>query len=149
MVKCPGHRQSISATSAVNAKCSFWFYTYEGGLNAELFVELLAKMMRYRRYPVNLVLDRLQDHITAWVKKFVASKEGRLALHFLPGYSPDLNPDELVWNHVKRNGTVRRPIRKGEKLREKIEMQLTNLQKLRHLIHSFFHAPSVACNGDC
>lgn len=43
VVQRPGQRQSISAASAVNAKGAFWFSTYEGGLNAELFVELLKK----------------------------------------------------------------------------------------------------------
>jgi transposase len=31
------------------------------------------------------------------VKEYVASLEGRLKLFFLPGYSPELNPDEWVW----------------------------------------------------
>ena len=62
------------------------------------------------RKPVHLVLDSLPAHKTALVKKYVASTEGRLTLHFLPGYAPDLNPDELVWSHVKRTGTARRPL---------------------------------------
>jgi len=149
VVQRPGQRQAISAASAVNANGAFWFCTYEGGLNAERFVELLAKMMRYRRKPIHLVLDGLPAHKTALVKKYVASTEHRLTLHFLPGYAPDLNPDELVWSHVKRTGTARRPLRKGEKLRNKIEEQLAKIQKLPHLVRSFFNAPSVAYIGDC
>lgn len=130
VVQRPGQRQSISAASAVNAKGVFWFCTYEGGLNAELFVDLLTQMMRYRRKPVHLVLDSLPAHKTAAVKKFVASMQERLTLHFLPGYAPDLNPDEWVWSHIKRAGAARRPLQKGEKLRDKIEAQLAKLQKL-------------------
>ena len=133
----------------MNANGAFWFCTYEGALNAELFIELLENMMRYRRKPIHLVLDSLPAHKTALVKKYIASTEGRLSLHFLPGYAPDLNPDELVWSHVKRTGTARRPLRKGEKLREKIEEQLATLQKLPHLVRSFFKAPSVAYISDC
>lgn len=148
VVQRPGQRQSISAASAVNAKGGFWFCLYEGALSAELFVELLRKMMRYRRKPVHLVLDSLPAHKTALVKKYVASTEGRLTLHFLPGYAPDLNPDELVWSHVKRTGVARRPLRQGEKLRERIEEQLVNLQRVPALVRSFFQAPSVAYIGD-
>jgi transposase len=148
VVQRPGQRQSISAASAVNSNGAFWFCTYEGGLNAELFIELLDKMMEYRRKPIHLVLDSLPAHKTALVKKFVASSKGRLTLHFLPGYAPDLNPDELVWSHVKRTGTARRPLQKGEKLRDKIEGQLAKLQKLPELVRSFFKAPSVAYIGD-
>jgi len=149
VVQRPGQRQSISAASAVNANGAFWFCTYEGALNAELFVGLLQQMMKYRRKPVHLVLDGLPAHKTALVKKYVASTDGRLALHILPGYAPELNPDELVWSHVKRTGTARRPLLKGEKLRDKIEEQLANLKKMPDLVRSFFKAPFVAYIGDC
>lgn len=82
------------------------------------------------------------------MKEFVASTNGRLTLHFLPGYAPDLNPAELVWSHVKRTGTARRPLRKGESLREKIEEHLAKIQPMPQLVRSFFGAPSVAYIGD-
>ena len=150
VVQRPGQRQSISAASAVNAKGAFWFRTYEGALNAELFVELLKQMMHRRKKPVHLVIDSLPAHkkVTV-VGKYVASTNGRLTLHFLPGYAPDLNPDELLWSHVKRTGTARRPLQKGEKLRDKIDEQLAQFMKLPSLVRSFFQAPSVAYIGDC
>ena len=148
VVERPGQRQSVSAASAVTAQGAFWFCIYEGALNGELFVELLKQMMYRRRKPVHLILDSLPAHKRAIVSEYVASTQGRLALHFLPGYVPDLNPDELVWSHVKRTGTARRPLQKGEKLREKIEEQLARIQKLPSLIRSFFKVPSVAYIGD-
>lgn len=149
VVQRPGQRQSISAASAVNAKGAFWFCIYEGALNAELFVELLKQMMFNRKKPVHLILDSLPGHKKANVREYVASTKGRLTLHFLPGYAPDLNPDELVWSHVKRTGAARRPLQKGEKLRDKIQEQLANLQRMPRLVRSFFKAPSVAYIGDC
>lgn len=149
VVRRPGQRQSFSAASAVNATGAFWFCTYKGALNAELFIELLQKMMHRRRKPIHLVLDSLPAHKKANVREYAASTNGRLTLHFLPGYAPDLNPDELVWSHVKRTGAARRPLLKGEKLRDKVEEQLAKLQKLPSLIRSFFMAPSVAYISDC
>lgn len=148
VVHRPGQRQSISAASAVNAKGGFWFCIYPGALNAELFIELLKKMMYYRKKPVHLVLDSLPAHKKANVREYVASTKGRLTLHFLPGYAPDLNPDELVWSHVKRTGTARRPLQKGEILRERIEEQLAKIKAMPNLVRSFFRAPSVAYIGD-
>jgi len=148
VVARPGQRQSVSAASAVSAQGAFWFCMYEGALNGELFIELLKKMMHRRRKPVHLILDSLPAHKRAIVRDYVASTQGRLSLHFLPGYAPELNPDELVWSHVKRTGTARRPLQKGEKLRAKIEEQLVRIQKLPSLIRSFFKAPSVAYISD-
>jgi len=52
--------------------------------------------MHRRKKPVLLVLDGLPAHKHAIVREYVESTDGRLSLHFLPGYAPDLNPDELV-----------------------------------------------------
>lgn len=144
VVERPGQRQTISAASAVNAKGGFWYCTYEGGLTAELFVRLLRQLMRYRVRPVHLVVDGLPAHKTRLVKDYVTSTKGRLTLHFLPGYAPDLNPDELVWSYVKRTGVARKPLRKGEKLREKIDAQLAAIKQAPVLVRSFFLIPSVA-----
>jgi hypothetical protein len=73
----------------------------------------------------------------------------KLSLHFLPGYAPDLNPDQLVWSHVKRTGTVRRPLQKGEKLRGRIDSEFANVRDEHKLMRSFFQAPSVAYIRDC
>lgn len=53
-----------------------------------------------RKNPLHLVVDGLPAHKKAAVKKYVAGMDGRLTLHFLSGYAPDLNPDELVWSQV-------------------------------------------------
>jgi transposase len=149
VVERPGQRQSISAASAVNSKGAFWYCTYEGGLTAELFVALLKKMMRRRVTHVHLVVDGLPAHKTALVKDYVASTKGLLTLHFLPGYAPELNPDELVWSHMKRTGVARAPLRKGDRLSDKVEEQLASIKRTPQLVRSFFEAPTVAYINDC
>lgn len=149
VVNRPGQRQSISAASAVNSRGAFWFATYKGGLTGELFVELLKKLMHRRKKPIHLVVDGLPAHKKALVRQYVANTNGRLTLHFLPGYAPDLNPDELVWSHAKRTGPARRPLRKGENLQEKVNEQLQAMADNPALVRSFFDHPSVAYISDC
>ena len=74
----------------------------------------------------------------------MASTKGMLSLHFLPGYAPELNPDESVWSHMKRTGVARAPLRRCEKLRDKIEAQLAAIKRTPQLVRSFFQAPTVA-----
>jgi len=149
VVSRPGQRQSVSAASAVSARGAFWFCTYAGGLNGELFIDLLRRLMHRRKKPVHLILDSLPAHKRAIVRDYVTSTRGKLSLHFLPGYAPDLNPDELVWSHVKRTGTARRPLQQGEKLCERIDAELAAVQSSPKLIRSFFRAPSVTYIHDC
>ena len=148
IVELPGKRQSISAASAVNAKGAFWFVTYKGGMTAELFVALLKHIMRRRRKPLFLVLDSLPAHKAKMVRDYVESTNGKLELHFLPGYAPELNPDELVWNYVKRTGTAKSPLAFGELLQDRIDADLQAVQADPALIRSFFRAPSVAYIAD-
>ncbi len=83
----------MSAASAVNAKGAFWFATYEGGLSGELFVTLLKKLMFNRMKAVHLIVDGLPAHKKAIVKDYIASMQGKLILHFLPGRSDRLAGD--------------------------------------------------------
>lgn len=149
VVSRPGQRQGVSAASAVNAKGAFWFATYQGGLSGVLFVELLKRLMYRRKKPLHLVVDSLPAHKNKVVKDYVASTNGRLTLHFLPSYAPDLNPDELVWSHAKRTGMARRPLQKGEKLEERVHDQLQAIADNPKLVRSFFKHPAVAYITDC
>lgn len=144
VVQVPGQRQSVSAASAVSAKGAFWFDTYQGALTGELFVALLKKLMYRRKKPLHLVLDGLPAHKTTLVKEYVASTQGKLTLHYLPGYAPDLNPDELVWSHAKRSGNACRTLQAGEKLVERVNAQLADIGRHPALVRSFFRHPSVA-----
>lgn len=144
VVERPGQRQSISAASAVSAKGAFWFATYEDALSGELFVDLLKQLMYKRKKPVRLVVDGLPAHKKALVRDYVASTNGKLSLHFLPGYAPDLNPDELVWSHAKRTGVARSPLKAGENLQCRVDAQLQDIANDSALVRSFFRHPSVS-----
>jgi transposase len=143
VVVTSGQRQSINVISAVNARGEFWAATYTGKLNAEAFVAFLQNFMKGRPGKVFLVVDGHPAHKANIVKQYVQSLKGRLELHFLPPYAPDLNPDEFVWSHMKSNGVSKKPLKKNESLRERVEHDITHLQQNRELVRSFFCAKSV------
>jgi transposase len=148
VVQVPGQRQSISAASAVNSKGGFWFATYQGAMDGEVFVELLQKMMHKRKKPVHLVVDGLPAHKRLIVKEYVQSTNGKLTMHFLPGYAPDLNPDELVWSHTKRSAAKRGPLKSGEKLQTRVDEELTKVKENPALVRQFFKHPTVSYISD-
>jgi len=144
VVKTSGQRQKINAISAGNAKGAFWYKVYSGMLTAALFIVMLQDLLKGRQKPILLVVDGLPAHKAKAVAKYVQSTKGRLELHFLPPYAPDLNPDEFVWSHLKQNGTSKKPLRKNEALRERVEQDLAAIKANRKLVQSFFKAPSVS-----
>lgn len=143
IVHTSGQRQSVNAISAVNSKGAFWYETYTEKLNAETFIGFL-KRFRRRRGRVFLVVDGHPAHRAKVVARYVQGLRGKLEIHFLPGYAPDLNPDEFVWNHLRQKGVTKVPLMKGESLRRRVDQDLTKLKRSRATIRSLFHAPSVA-----
>ena len=148
VVPTTGQRQKVNAISAINARGGFWCAVYTGMLSATVFIEFLQAFLKGRRGPVFLVVDGHPSHRAKKVQEFVQSTRGRLELHFLPPYAPDLNPDEFVWQHAKTNGAAKRPLKQNESLRARVEDDLAQIGADAHLVRSFFHAPSVAYAAD-
>ncbi len=138
-VPTSGRRQSVSAISAVTAHGAFWYDLYTERLNAPRVVALLKRFMRGRRTRVFLVLDGHPAHTAKAVATYVQRLKGRLELHFLPGYAPELNPDEFVWNHLKRQGVSKTPLRRDESLRHRVASDLARIKSRPALVRSFFH----------
>ena len=148
VVVTSGQRQSINVISAVTARGDFWAATYTGKLNAEAFVAFLQDFMKGSTGKVFLVVDGHPAHKANAVKRYIQSLKGRLELHFLPPYAPDLNPDEFVWSHMKTNGVSKRPLRKNESMRKRVEEDLATIKGNPELVRSFFGAKSVAYAKD-
>jgi transposase len=143
IVQTSGQRQSLNVISAVNARGEFWAVIYPGKLNAEAFVLFLENFLQSGTGQVFLVLDGHPAHKAGLVKAYVQRLQGRLELHFLPPYAPDLNPDEFVWSHMKQNGVSKKPLKQNESLQKRIDQDLNALKENRDLVRSFFCAPSV------
>ena len=89
--------------SAVPAKGALRFAVYEGTTTAATFIDFCKRLLHDAAGPVYLIVDGHPAHRAAAAKEFAASTEGRLRLFYLPGYSPELNPDEWVWKNVKHD----------------------------------------------
>jgi len=147
VVQTSGRRQSINVISAVNARGAFWAATYDGKLNAESFVLFLKNFMKGRK-KVFLIVDGHPSHTAKAAQQYVDSLGGRLELHRLPTYAPDLNPDEFVWSHMKTNGVSKKPLKQNESLRDRVEEDLLKIKANPQLVSSFFCAPSVSYAKD-
>lgn len=81
-------------------------------MNASVFIEFLKRLLVGAKRPLFLIVDRGPAHRAKKTKAFVESLGGKLTLFFLPPYSPDRNPDELVWKHLKAD-TVGQMVTEG------------------------------------
>lgn len=144
VVKTTGARHRLNMISAVTAKGLLRFSTFTGGFNAGKFIEFCRKLLHDTDGPVYLIVDGHPAHRAKKVTAFVASTRGRLQLFTLPGYSPQLNPDEWVWRNVKSHRVGRAGITGPDQFRSLATGALRRLQRMPHLVRGFFRDPDLA-----
>jgi transposase len=69
---------------------------------------------------VFLIVERGPAHIAKKTRTFVDSQKGKLQLFYLPPYSPDRNPDELVWKHLKADTVGRMAVTSRDGFKRKV-----------------------------
>lgn len=99
--------------------------------------------MRGRKRPVFLVVEGHPAHRAKMIASYVKQLKGRLERYFLPGYAPELNPDEFVWNSVNREGASKKPLQRSKSLRQRVEGDLATITRRPAVVRSFFGAPSA------
>jgi transposase len=143
VVATTGDRFGVNLISAVTAKGKLRFAAYEGSLNGPVFIDFCRRLLHDAPGPVFLVLDGHPVHRSKAVKQFADATGGQLRLWFLPGYSPELNPDEWVWKNIKHDRIGRAGVTSPEDLKAKALAALHRLQRLPHLIQGFFRDPNL------
>ena len=143
VVKATGARFSLNMLSAVNALGHFRFMTVEGGVTANVFREFLKRLISGMDRKIILIVDGHPTHRAKLVKRFVQDNAERLELVFLPPYSPELNPDELVWAHVKKR-IAKTTSKTKDELKRTIDRAMRSLQKMPQVVSRFFHTTTCS-----
>jgi transposase len=140
-----GERKSISMVSAISPRGELRFRVQEGRMNAGRFIDFLKALLDSVPGKIFLIVDGHPVHKAKKVREFTENEpDGRLKIFFLPSYSPDLNPDEWVWNNVKNDRVGRGVIMGKDDLKAKAISALRRLQKLPGIVRGFFRDPHLA-----
>jgi transposase len=119
------------------------FMVVEGKVNAGVFVEFCKRLLMGATRPVLLIVDGHPSHKARKVSRWIEAQSGRLRLFLLPGYSPELNPDELVWNGVKNHALGKVAHTDKQTMRKAAESYLRSLQRSPQRVRALFQKPSV------
>lgn len=137
-VPVTGKRGCISTMSAVTPSGRLFFMIPREKVNAAVFVSFLQGLLReYPRRKIFVVADQASSHTAAATREFVNS-QARLRLYFLPPYSPDLNPDEKVWNDLKNRELCAHNATDKLALRKKTHRALRRMMGYPSQIRSYF-----------
>ena len=140
-----GERKSVNMVSAISPRGELRFRVQEGTMNAGKFIDFLKALLDSVPGKIFLIVDGHPVHKAKKVSEFVKEKaDGRLSIFFLPPYSPDLDPDEWVWNNVKNDRIGRSVIMSADDLKAKAIGALRRLQKLPGIVRGFLRDPKLA-----
>lgn len=93
-------------------------------------------------HPVFVIADNARYHHSKKVQEFLKMQYGEIMMAFLPAYSPELNPDEQVWNHAKAD-VGKRAIQSKDEMEKTIMSAMQVIQSKADLVKSFFHLPDT------
>lgn len=140
IVKSNGQRFGLNIISAVSTVGEMRFMVVDGTVKSKEFISFLSRLIAGIDYKVFLIVDGHPTHRSKKVKEYVASTKGKLGLFYLPGYSPELNPDEFVWNDLKNKVIGRKFISTKDDLKSIVIGGMRSLQKQPAKIKSYFQA---------
>jgi transposase len=144
IVEATGSRHGLSLISAITSKGRMRFMIKEtGGVNAGVFIEFLKRLVVGAKRTIFLIVDRGPAHRAKKTRAFVESLGGKLKLFFLPPYSPDRNPDELVWKHLKADTVGRMVVTSKADFKGKVISSMRSLQNNPDKIRAFYQKPSL------
>jgi len=143
VIHATGQRFGCNMMSTLTNRGVLTFMVFKRRFTAPVCIQFLRRLIRQRKRKVLLILDRHPVHRSATVKRWLAQHADRLRLFFLPGYSPELNPDEYLNHDVKANAVGRtRPATQTQML-DLVRGYLRIKQARPILIEAFFHHPDV------
>ena len=143
VVRVKGTRRRTNCIAAITPQGRLWFRCFRDNLNAPTYIGFLQALRRTLRKPIILIQDSHPAHVAAATQRFIQAQGKQLTVYHLPGYAPDLNPDEHVWTHLKRIFR-QNPLALDEAIEARVEGTMTQLQHDRAAVRKFFEHPAVA-----
>lgn len=139
-----GRRWFCNVISAIDNEGGLAFQVFRGGFKIPVFIGFLKRLIQHGKgRKIFLILDQHPVHRAALVRKWVNERPKEIEIFFMPGYSPELNPDEYLNNDLKGQTVRKKPPKDGEHLVTMVRGHLRRRQKQPAIVRNFFQAPFV------
>ena len=144
VIKGTGKRFRVNMISAISNAGMLRFRLFTGSFTGRVFIAFLGRLLRdCAGRKVHLIVDGHPVHRARLVSAWVGRHGDRIELHFPPGYSPELNPVELLNHDVKANAAGWRRPRSAEELRDELHGYLRCRQRQPAVLVRFFDHPTT------
>jgi len=138
-----GTRQKLSMISTVSNQGKARWMIIDGAFNHEKLIEFFQALLEEADRKLFVILDNLGVHHCKPVKAWLAERNARIEVFYLPSYSPELNPDERLNSELKQTIGRKVPARTKDKLRLVTNEHMTELAKSPDRVRAYFRDPRV------
>jgi transposase len=143
-VPVTGNRASIAAMSALSPRGRLVFRLHQKRITSAEVIDFLDQLLRHHpRRHVVVVMDQAKPHTSKATTSYIKSRP-RLHVFYLPPYSPDWNPDEKVWNHLKNHELKAHRAQTKAQLYDLAEDKLKNMANDPELLYGLYFRCCVA-----
>ncbi|HYD60425.1 MAG TPA: IS630 family transposase [Noviherbaspirillum sp.] len=140
----PNHRrENVGLISTVTNRGTVRWMVLHKAINAVLLIAFLQRLAGEAGRKVFLILDNLKVHHAPPVVAWLAEHRDRIEVFYLPSYSPELNPDELLNADLKEAVTKKAPARHKGELKKAVISHLRRIGKLPGRVKKYFQHPLV------
>ena len=144
VIEGTGQRFGANVISAISNKGRLQFRVFKEKFVAAVFIDFLHRLIRQGKgQKITLILDGHPVHRSKKVRAWAAAHAEQIELQFLPGYSPELNPTELLNQDVKTNALGRRRPRSQPELIGDTRSYLRSTQRRPQLVARYFEGEHV------
>lgn len=138
-----GKRFRCNMISAITNKGRLNFMIFRQRFSAEVFLEFVTRLIKQAEQKVFLIVDGHPVHRSKEVYEWVSAHRDQIRLFFLPGYSPELNPDELLNQDAKTNAVGRKRPHTLPEMMRNLRSFLWSRQRTPYIVRNYFRAESV------
>lgn len=138
-IKVTGNRGSIEVSSAISPAGRMIFRVEKKNVNSETFIDFLKQIIKNHKWrKIIVVVDNSPSHTAKAVENFIEANKNKIAIYYLPTYSPDLNPDEEVWKYLKNVKLKAHQARNKKEFAPLVRSKMQSIQRKPEVIKSFF-----------
>lgn len=138
-----GKRFHVNMISIISNRGEMAFMVFAERFTTDVFLRFLGRVIRHVKRKVILIVDGHRVHKSKKLQEWLKQRATQIELIFLPAYSPELNPDEMLNQDVKANAVGRQKPRDQKELTQELRRFLYRRQKMPHVVSRYFHEEHV------
>jgi transposase len=136
--------EGITMISALTNQGLVRFAFYDGAINADRFIEFMGGLIEDAQRKVFLIVDNLRVHHAKIVKEWLEGKTEDIEVFYLPSYSPEANPDEMLNRDLKTALRTHHVLRTADGLIDLAMKFMVQLQAMPGRVINYFKNRTVA-----